>query len=83
MLDPETAACITLKLHWFSQQVLDYYLLGRISTGEFLRFFHMPNSDYLPLGQCIVSHFRPDYVPGTLQPSVLDSYICQRPDCLT
>jgi hypothetical protein len=81
----EAIACVEGRLHPFSAQVLQFYLAGHLSTGEFLRWFHMPNSSYLPLGVCIVSHLAPDYVPGTNQPEILNAPIrCPQPgpDCL-
>ncbi len=42
-------------LHPVSQMFLDYYLTGKMFTHEFLRFFSLPNSDYIPLGQCFVT----------------------------
>jgi hypothetical protein len=33
---------------------LDSFLAGRISRQDFLWAFHLPNSDYLPVAQCIV-----------------------------
>jgi hypothetical protein len=56
-------ACLPVKLHSFSRQVLDYYLAGRLSTEEFRRWFHMPNSEYLMLGDCIAQAVDPDYIP--------------------
>lgn len=41
-------------LHPVSQMFLDYYLAGQMSTAEFLRFFSLPNSDYIPLAACLV-----------------------------
>ncbi len=41
-------------LHPVSQQFLSGYLSGLISVGQFLRAFSLPNSDYVPLGQCLV-----------------------------
>jgi hypothetical protein len=34
---------------------LDNYVAGEMSTPEFLRFFSLPNSDYIPLAQCFVT----------------------------
>ena len=68
----EAIACVEGRLHPFSASVLQFYLAGHLSTGEFLRWFHMPNSSYLPLGVCIVSHLAPGYVPGTNQPEILE-----------
>jgi len=81
----DLAACMPDHLHWFSQQVLDYYLGGRISTGEFLRWFHMPNSDYLKPGECIAHLLDPAHDPRQYQPGILDGVIraCPgtKPDC--
>ena len=43
-------ACLPPRLHSFSRKVLDIYLDGRMETAEFRRWFHMPNSDYLMVG---------------------------------
>lgn len=34
---------------------LEHWLTGIMSTPEFLRWFHMPNSDYLPVAQCLLA----------------------------
>lgn len=44
-----------LRLHPVSQSLLDSFIAGLISTPEFLRFFSLPNSDYIPLAQCFVT----------------------------
>ena len=44
-----------LRLHPVSQSLLDSFIAGSISTPEFLRFFSLPNSDYIPLAQCFVT----------------------------
>jgi hypothetical protein len=86
MTGAEIAGCLPDQLHWFSQQILDYYLTGRISTGEFLRWFHMPNSDYLLSSECIAHLLDPGY-NGQFQPGIMDGYLrsCPKPtpDCLT
>lgn len=83
----EIASCMPDHLHWFSQQILDYYVGGRISTGEFLRWFHMPNSDYLTSSECIVQLLDPSYDRRQYSPGILDGVLrsCPRitPDCLT
>jgi hypothetical protein len=56
-------ACLPAKLHGFSRIVLDHYLEGRMTTAEFRRWFHMPNSEYLMLGDCIAQIVDPSYVP--------------------
>lgn len=45
-------------LHPVSQMLLDSYLVGALSTPQFLRSFSLPNSDYVPLGQCLVTVLR-------------------------
>jgi len=42
-------------LHPVSQMLLDGYLSGNLSAPQFLRAFSLPNSDYVPLGQCLVT----------------------------
>ena len=86
MTGADIAACMPDHLHWFSHQILDYYLHGRISTGEFLRWFHMPNSDYLKSGACIQRILDPDYNYRHYVPGLLDGVLrsCPgKPDCLT
>jgi hypothetical protein len=64
-------ACLPAQLHSFSRQVLEIYLMGHMSTAEFRRWFHMPNSDYLMLGDCIAQKVDPQYVPeAKLPPSI-------------
>lgn len=59
------------ELHPFSRQVLEIYLMGHMSTQEFRRWFHMPNSDYLMLSDCIAQKVDPHYVPeAKLPPSI-------------
>jgi len=86
MTGADIAACMPDHLHWFSQQILDYYLSGRISTGEFMRWFHMPNSDYLKASACIQHLLDPNYDYRTYVPGILDGVIPRcpgKPDCLT
>ncbi len=46
--------CLPERLHPVSRIFLDYYLRGEMTTAEFLRWFHMPNSDYLDVARCVV-----------------------------
>ena len=46
--------CLPEHLHPLSQQFLEAWLSGEMPTAEFLRWFHMPNSDYLPVAQCLL-----------------------------
>lgn len=34
---------------------LENWLAGELTTAEFLRWFHMPNSAYLPVAECILA----------------------------
>lgn len=53
---PESiSSCLPEHLHPISRMFLDIWLAGDLSTAEFLRWFHMPNSDYLPVAQCILA----------------------------
>ena len=47
-------ACLPDPLHPVSRQFLDAWLDGSLPTHEFLRWFHMPNSDYLPVAECLL-----------------------------
>jgi hypothetical protein len=64
-------SCLPPSLHNFSRQVLEIYLHGHMTTQEFRRWFHMPNSDYLMLGDCIAQKVDPHYIPeAKLPPSI-------------
>ena len=53
--DAAMAACrFPEHLHPISQIILDHYLSGVLSAPEFLRFFSLPNSDYIDLAACLV-----------------------------
>lgn len=57
-MSPEIAMTVCefpSRLHPVSRLFLDYYVAGDMSTPEFLRFFSLPNSDYIPLAQCFVT----------------------------
>jgi hypothetical protein len=43
------------RLHPASRLFLEAFLEGRMTTQEFLRFFSLPNSDYIPLAKCFVT----------------------------
>jgi hypothetical protein len=43
-----------MHLHPVSRMILEAFLDGRISRASFLWGFHLPNSDYLPVAQCII-----------------------------
>ncbi len=61
--------CLPVPLHPFSQVVLELYLAGRMPTSEFRRWFHMPNSAYLPASDCIAQMVDPSYIPEVPLPS--------------
>jgi hypothetical protein len=44
-------------IHPVSKMFLDYYLSGLMATQDFLRYFSLPNSDYIPLARCFVNLF--------------------------
>jgi hypothetical protein len=44
------------RLHPVSAMFLRYFIDGEMAANEFLRFFSLPNSDYIDLGQCIVAN---------------------------
>ena len=46
--------CLPDRLHPVSRMFLEHWLKGDFSTADFLRWFHMPNSDYLGVAECIV-----------------------------
>lgn len=57
-MSPEVAMTVCefpARLHPVSRLLLDHYIAGEISTPDFLRFFSLPNSDYIPLAQCFVA----------------------------
>jgi hypothetical protein len=46
--------CVPGRLHPISRRFLDAWLDGDLATATFRRLFHLPNSDYLEAGQCLV-----------------------------
>ena len=54
-MSPELLSCLPERLHPVSAMILGYWLDGTLPTAELLRWFHMPNSDYLPVARCIVA----------------------------
>ncbi|NIR28974.1 MAG: hypothetical protein GWN84_06600 [Gammaproteobacteria bacterium] len=60
---PDPISVVTLgcefpeRLHPVSRLFLDAFLEGRMSAAEFQRFFSLPNSDYIPLAECLVRLF--------------------------
>ena len=71
MDEARIAACLPPKLHGFSRMVLDSYLSGSLTTAEFRRWFHMPDSGLLMTGDCIAQIVDPAYIPeADLPPAV-------------
>ncbi len=54
-MTPGVLSCLPDRLHPVSEMFLRYWLSGDLTTPEFLRWFHMPNSDYLPVAQCLLA----------------------------
>lgn len=54
-MKPAVAICLPERLHPISRQFLDAWLDGEMTTASFLRWFHMPNSDYLDVAQCLLA----------------------------
>lgn len=61
MADSGPVAALTCdfpeRLHPVSRLFLDAFLEGRMSASDFQRFFSLPNSDYIPLAECLVRLF--------------------------
>jgi len=53
-MPPVIEACLPGRLHPVSRMFLEAFLEGRITQQDFLWAFHLPNSDYLPVAECIV-----------------------------
>ena len=56
-MTPELAQAICHfpeRLHPVSQQFFDQFILGFLTTADFMRFFSLPNSDYIELGHCFM-----------------------------
>jgi hypothetical protein len=56
-MTPELAQVIChfpARLHPVSQQFFDQFIQGFMTTADFMRFFSLPNSDYIELGHCFM-----------------------------
>ncbi|MCR9219798.1 MAG: hypothetical protein NXI21_06190 [Alphaproteobacteria bacterium] len=67
----DVADCLPDRLHPMSAQYLDYFLDGTWTIEEFLRWFHMPNSDYLPVALCILDRLGVEWRPPWPPPRVI------------
>ncbi len=45
------------RMHPVSAYFLHQYTVGKMDEALFLRFFSLPNSDYIPLARCLVDMF--------------------------
>lgn len=52
---PAVEACLPERLHPMSRLFLDRWFTGAMPTMQFLRWFHMPNSNYLLVARCLLS----------------------------
>jgi hypothetical protein len=48
-------SCLPDRLHPVSAQILSAFLEGHLTESDFRWGFHLPNSDYLPVGECILA----------------------------
>ncbi len=53
-MPPQILICLPERLHPVSQRFLEAWLAGDMETKDFLRWFHMPNSSYLEVAQCLL-----------------------------
>ncbi len=53
-MPPEIQACLPVRLHPVSRMFLDALLEGRMTIYDFRWAFHLPNSDYIQVGECIL-----------------------------
>ncbi len=44
-----------LRLHPVSELIMNYFNEGRMSVAEFLRYFSLPNSDYIEIAACYIN----------------------------
>ncbi|MGI9333759.1 MAG: hypothetical protein ACR2RL_11475, partial [Gammaproteobacteria bacterium] len=55
-IDLARASCeFPERLHPVSDMLLTHFVDGNLSVAAFLRFFSLPNSDYIELARCIVT----------------------------
>lgn len=53
-MPPMVSACLPTNLHPVSRMILEAFLAGRITERDFRWGFHLPNSDYLPVTECVL-----------------------------
>jgi hypothetical protein len=54
-LEMDYRVCLPARLHPVSAKILSAFLAGRLTESDFRWGFHLPNSDYLPVGECILA----------------------------
>jgi hypothetical protein len=54
-IDADYRTCLPSRLHPVSAKILAAFLDGRLTEGDFRWGFHLPNSDYLPVTDCILA----------------------------
>lgn len=58
--DVDYRSCLPDRLHPVSAKILAAFLDGRLTESDFLWGFHLPNSDYLAVSECIVAILHDD-----------------------
>ena len=53
--DGSYLGCLPERLHPVSARILAAFLDGRLTESDFRWGFHLPNSDYLSVGECILT----------------------------
>ena len=48
------AHCGPERLHPYSEMLMMAFLNGKVEAFHFVKWFHMPNSDYLGVPQCVI-----------------------------
>jgi len=54
-MPPHMMTCVPPDLHPVSRQFLDSWLAGDLATATFRRLFHLPNSAYIDVAECLVT----------------------------
>lgn len=67
-MDPGILACLPPHLHPVSAQVLFLFLDGNLTLAEFRRLFSLPNSDYIPVTNCILRALHIYVIPDIPDP---------------
>jgi hypothetical protein len=51
---PPAEGCLPPVLHPVSAHILELFFQGWLPVEEFMRLFSLPNSDYIPITECIL-----------------------------